>query len=194
MIAQNPIQTKIILASSSPRRQGLLKDMGLDFKVDQRKINEIYPPHLKGREIAEYLAGLKASAFDSSEIHEKHVLVTADTIVCLDEKLLTKPKNFEHAQEMLQLLSGKWHEVITSVCLKSNKKEKIFSASTQVKFKNLTSAEIHYYIENYKPYDKAGAYGIQEWIGFIGISEIRGSFYNVMGLPVQKLYEELKKF
>jgi len=188
------LKYKIILASGSPRRQSLLKELGLDFRVEQREIDEVYPTHLKGKEIAEYLSGLKATAFLSNEIPDDHLLITADTIVCVDDKMLAKPKDFKHAQEMLQLLSGRWHEVITGVCLKSNKKEKIFSVSTQVRFKTLSSSEINYYIENYKPYDKAGAYGIQEWIGFIGISEISGSFHNVMGLPVQKLYEELIKF
>ncbi|MBU1011771.1 MAG: septum formation protein Maf [Bacteroidetes bacterium] len=190
----NSLKYKIILASGSPRRQSLLKELGLDFSVELREIDEVYPPNLKGKEIAEYLAGLKAAAFKPNEIPDDQLLVTADTIVCVDDKMLAKPEDFAHAKEMLQLLSGRWHEVITGVCLKSNKKEKIFSASTKVRFKTLTSAEINYYIENYKPYDKAGAYGIQEWIGFIGISEISGSFHNVMGLPVQKLYEELLKF
>ncbi len=194
MIAPNPIQTKIILASGSPRRQSLLKEMGLDFQITQREVNEVYPPELKGKEIAEYLAGLKASAFNIEEIPDNEILITADTIVCLGEKLLGKPKNFKQAQEMLKLLSNKWHEVITGVCLKSNTKEKIFSATTQVRFKKLSASEINYYIHHYKPFDKAGAYGIQEWIGFIGIKEISGSFYNVMGLPVQKLYEEIQKF
>jgi len=190
----NSLKYKIILASGSPRRQSLLKELGFDFKIELREIDEVYPSHLKGKEIAEYLSGLKASAFLSDEIPENYLLITADTIVCVDDKMLAKPKAFKDAQEMLQLLSGRWHEVITGVCLKSNKKEKIFSASTQVRFKTLTLSEINFYIENYKPYDKAGAYGIQEWIGFIGISEISGSFHNVMGLPVQKLYDELIKF
>ncbi|PKP31397.1 MAG: septum formation protein Maf [Bacteroidetes bacterium HGW-Bacteroidetes-17] len=190
----NSLKYKIILASGSPRRQSLLKELGLDFRVELREIDEVYPPNLMGKEIAEYLAGLKAAAFKSNEIPDDHLLITADTIVCVDDKMLAKPEDFAHAKKMLQLLSGRWHEVITGVCLKSNKKQIIFSASTQVRFKTLTLSEINYYIENYKPYDKAGAYGIQEWIGFIGISEISGSFHNVMGLPVQKLYEELIKF
>lgn len=190
----NSLKYKIILASGSPRRQSLLKELGFDFRVELREIDEVYPPNLKGKEIAEYLAKLKASVFKTEEIPDDHLLITADTIVCVDDKMLAKPKDFKHAQEMLQLLSNRWHEVITGVCLKSNKKEQIFSASTQVRFKALTLPEINYYIENYKPYDKAGAYGIQEWIGFIGISEISGSFHNVMGLPVQKLYEQLIKF
>ncbi len=194
MPAINPLQKKIILASKSPRRQALLKDLGLDFKIEVRETNEQFPNHLKGKEIAEYLANLKAAAFSIKEIPEDHILITADTIVCLDDHLLTKPQNPQHAKEILQLLSGKWHEVITGVCLKSNKKETIFSSSTKVKFKALSAEEIDYYIEVYKPFDKAGAYGIQEWIGFIGIQKISGSFYNVMGLPVQKLYEELQAF
>lgn len=194
MIGSNPIQIRIILASGSPRRQALLKNMGLEFRIETRTISENYPPELKGKQIAEYLAKLKASAFEWNEIPAEHVLITADTIVCLEDQILEKPKDFAHASEMLEMLSGNWHEVITGVCLKSNQKEKIFSALTKVKFKYLSAAEIKYYIENYQPYDKAGAYGIQEWIGFIGIQEISGSFYNVMGLPVQKLYEELQKF
>ena len=194
MQPKNPLQKKIILASKSPRRQSLIKDLGLDFKVELRETEEVYPDHLRGKEIAEYLASLKASAFSNEEIQEEYILITADTIVCLEDHLLTKPKNAVHAREILQLLSGKWHEVITGVCLKSNKKERVFSSSTRVKFKVLSPEEINYYVEVYKPYDKAGAYGIQEWIGFIAIQEISGSFYNVMGLPVQKLYEELLAF
>lgn len=194
MSISNPIQKKIILASSSPRRQELLKNMDLNFEINCREVEEIYPEGLKGKDIAEYLAKLKASAFNHSEIPEEHILITADTVVCVGDQLLAKPNDFKHAREMLELLSDKWHEVITGVCLKSNQKEKIFSASTQVRFKALSFSEIKYYIEKYKPYDKAGAYGIQEWIGFIGIKEISGSFYNVMGLPVQKLYEELLTF
>lgn len=194
MSVKNPLQKKIILASASPRRRKLLEELGLDFNIVNPEVEEIHPENLKGKDIAIYLAELKANSFPANRIPENHILVTADTIVCLGDKLLNKPKDFEEALKMLEALSGKWHEVITAVCLKSNQKEKTFSSTTKVRFKKLTSTEIEYYISNYKPYDKAGAYGIQEWIGFIGIREISGSFYNVMGLPIQKLYEELQKF
>ena len=191
---KNLLRKKIILASGSPRRQFLLKDLGLNIEIKTKNIEEIYPDNLKGKEIAIFLAELKANAFDTSEIPENSLLVTADTIVCLDDEVLQKPKDFEDAQRILRSLSGKEHEVISGVCIRSKTKMRSFYASTKVCFKELSKEEIDHYIQTYQPYDKAGAYGIQEWIGYVAIEKIEGSFYNVMGLPIQKLYEELLMF
>ncbi|WP_321996526.1 Maf-like protein [Draconibacterium orientale] len=182
-----------ILASKSPRRQELLKSLGIHFQVKTKEVDEIYPPELAPAKIPGYLAEKKANAF-ADELNNDDLLITADTIVVLNEKVLEKPDDYDHAYEMLSALSGNMHEVITGVCLSSTNKSVTFSALTNVQFKKLTAAEIDYYITNFKPFDKAGAYGIQEWIGSIGISHIEGSFYNVMGLPLQKLYEEIQKF
>lgn len=184
---------KIILASGSPRRHQLMRDAGFDFEVRLKSIEEIYPETLPAEEIPEYLSCLKASAF-RSELTKDELLVTADTIVCLGAKTLGKPHNRENAIEMLHQLSGQKHRVVTGVCLTTVEKQQTFSVFTDVYFKELTEEEIVYYVDHYKPFDKAGAYGIQEWIGYIGIERIDGSFYNVMGLPVQKLYETLKNF
>ncbi|WP_319226762.1 Maf-like protein [Draconibacterium orientale] len=182
-----------ILASKSPRRQELLKSLGIHFQVKTKDVDENYPPELSPDQIPGYLAEKKANAF-ADELNNNDLLITADTIVVLNEKVLEKPDDYDHAYEMLSALSGNMHEVITGVCLSSTNKSVTFSALTNVQFKKLTAAEIDYYITNFKPFDKAGAYGIQEWIGSIGISHIEGSFYNVMGLPLQKLYEEIQKF
>ena len=183
----------IILASGSPRRQELFKELGLDFKIKVKPIEEVYSLNLKQEEITNYLAELKAKAFDI-ELSENDLVITSDTIVWIHDKALEKPKNKEHAIEILQKLSDKSHKVITSVCIKIINKLVTFSDITIVNFKKLSLEEINYYVENYNPYDKAGAYGIQEWIGFIGVTSINGSYFNVMGLPVNKLYEELKKW
>lgn len=182
----------IILASQSPRRKELLSLLDLEFKVEVKSIDEVFPKDLKTSEVAEYLAMLKASAFTT--IEDKQVIITADTVVVLDDTILGKPNNIVEASKMLRSLSNRNHEVITGVCLKSAKKVISFSSSTKVYFKNLSNAEIDYYIENYKPYDKAGSYGIQEWIGAIGITKIEGSYFNVVGLPIQELNEQLKNF
>ena len=182
----------IILASQSPRRKELLSLLDLEFKVEVKSIDEVFPKDLKTSEVAEYLAILKASAFTT--IEDKQVIITADTVVVLDDTILGKPNNIVEASKMLRSLSNRNHEVITGVCLKSAKKVISFSSSTKVYFKNLSNAEIDYYIENYKPYDKAGSYGIQEWIGAIGITKIEGSYFNVVGLPIQELNEQLKNF
>lgn len=184
---------KIILASGSPRRHQLMRDAGFDFEVRLKPTEEIYPEDLSPEQIPEYLSRLKAAAF-KEDLQADELLVTADTIVCLGAKVLGKPKNREHAIEMLQRLSGQKHTVVTGVCLTTTLKQQTFSAFTDVYFKVLTEEEIIYYIDRYRPFDKAGAYGIQEWIGYVGIERIDGSFYNVMGLPVQKLYETLKSF
>jgi len=182
-----------ILASKSPRRQELLKSLGIDFQVKTKDVDEDYPSELSPNEIPGYLAEKKAKAF-ANDLSNNDLLITADTIVVLNEQVLEKPDDYDHAYKMLSALSGKMHEVITGVCLRSTKKTVVFSSLTNVQFKQLTSTEIDYYITTFKPFDKAGAYGIQEWIGSIGISHIEGSFYNVMGLPLQKLYEEIQKF
>jgi len=191
-----PVKTnkKILLASASPRRSQLLKDAGFDFKIiTGKKIDETVPEKLIGKNAALYLAELKADAY-SEEIKPDTVLITADTVVCLGDRILGKPENYENAFEILQSLSGKKHKVITGVSIRSAEKKISFADETVVTFKKLDKEEIDYYITYYKPFDKAGAYGIQEWIGYIGITEITGSYFNVMGLPIQKVYEILKKF
>jgi len=182
-----------ILASKSPRRRQLLKSLGIEFEVRIKEIQEDYPETLKKEEIPVYLAKLKVQPF-ISKIKKNELIITADTIVWLNGKVLGKPKNKTEAVRMLNELSGNQHQVISGVCLTSKNKQSSFFSRSEVHFKQLTSEEIHYYVSKYKPFDKAGAYGIQEWIGSIGISHIEGSFYNVMGLPVQKLYEEVQKF
>ena len=179
------------MASGSPRRQELFKELGLEFSIQVKAVEEIYPPTLKGAEITNYLAELKAAAF--TDLAENDVVITSDTIVWLNDKAIEKPKDKPHAIEMLQEISGKCHEVITSICIKTFTSKKVFYDVTKVCFKSLSIEEINFYVENYQPFDKAGAYGIQEWIGFIGVNRIEGSYFNVMGLPVHKLYEELMK-
>jgi len=183
----------IILASQSPRRQMLLKGLDIPFEIKIKDIEEKYPPHLKREEIALYLSELKSSAFEN-DLDEKTLVITADTIVWINEKVLNKPKNFDDAVNILSQLSGKMHEVITGVCLMTKEKKRSFYALTKVYFKELSLEEIKYYVTNYKPYDKAGAYGAQEWIGYMAIEKIEGSYFNVMGLPTRLLYDELMKF
>lgn len=181
---------KITLASQSPRRQQLLAQLGVDFMSDVRPVNEVYPDNLHREEISEYLAQLKADAF--TNLSSQQLIITADTIVWHQQKALGKPQNTNEAKEMLESLSGQSHEVITSVCLKTKEQCVVFSDITQVFFRPLTTFEIDYYIDNYQPFDKAGAYGIQEWIGAIGIEKIIGSYTNVMGLPTEKLFRKLQ--
>jgi septum formation protein len=171
----------------------LLKSLGVHFKVKVKEVVESYPHGLKMTEIPVYLAKLKAQPF-FDELVENDLLITADTIVCLDGKVLGKPLDKAEAVEMLQSLGGKEHQVISGVCLTSARKQKAFWSISCVSFRDLTIEEIEYYVDVYKPFDKAGAYGIQEWIGYIGITHIEGSFYNVMGLPVQQLYSEILDF
>ncbi|RTY75237.1 Maf-like protein [Flavobacterium sp. LS1R10] len=182
----------IILASGSPRRQQFFKDLDLDFEIRLKEIEEIYPPELKAYEITNYLAELKASAFDG-ELQSNEILITSDTIVWYNNKALGKPKDEQDAFEILKSLSNATHQVITSVCFKTNEKVVLLHEITKVTFNTLSEESIRYYIENYKPYDKAGAYGIQEWIGFIGVSKIEGSYANVMGMPTDKVYDYLTK-
>ena len=189
MLKQKLTNYNVILASGSPRRQQFFKDLEIDFSIQLKEIEEIYPENLKGVAITDYLSNLKSDAF--STLNDNDLLITSDTIVWLEGKALGKPKDAKDAFTMLRAMSGKKHEVITSVCLKSTSFQKIINDITIVTFKELSDDEIHYYINNYKPFDKAGAYGIQEWLGFIGIEKIEGSYFNVVGLPVHKLYKEL---
>lgn len=182
-----------ILASKSPRRQEILRMLGMEFSVKTKEVEEKFPDGMSKNEIPEFLARLKAEPF-LPELQKNDLLITADTIVYLDGEVLGKPASKAEATKMLQKLSGKEHQVISGVCLSSFNKQLAFHAETNVRFKNLSEEEIQFYIQTYKPFDKAGAYGIQEWIGFIGITHIEGSFYNVMGLPVQQLYQEILKF
>ena len=179
----------VILASGSPRRQQFFKDLNIDFTIQLKEVDEVYSKGLKGSEITDFLADLKSKAF--TNLSENDLLITSDTIVWLADKALGKPKDAADAFSMLRILSGKKHEVITSISLKSKFFQKVINDTTVVSFNDITDEEINYYIKNYKPFDKAGAYGIQEWIGFIGINSIEGSYFNVVGLPVHKLYKEL---
>lgn len=183
----------IILGSGSPRRQELLKSLGFNFSTKPINADESFPENLKGSEIPIYLAEKKANAFPD-KLKDNELLITSDTVVWVNGQVLNKPENFEEAVGMLQLLSGKMHEVFTGVRLTSNTKHVAFSDATKVYFKELAKEEIEYYVANFNVYDKAGGYGVQDWIGYIGIDKIEGSFYNVMGLPVKELYEELMKF
>lgn len=183
---------KLILASGSPRRQQFFKDLDLDFEIRLKEIEEIFPPELKREAITNFLAELKANAFEG-ELKENEMLITSDTIVWHNDKALGKPKDEQDAFHILKSLSNATHEVITSVCFKTNEKSTVIHEVTQVTFNELSDEAIRYYLENYKPYDKAGAYGIQEWIGFVGVAKIEGSYTNVMGLPTDKVYEFLSK-
>ena len=183
---------QLILASGSPRRQQFFRDLDLDFEIRLKEIEEIYPSDLQAYEITNYLAQLKASAFDG-ELQPNEILITSDTIVWHNNKALGKPKDQHEAFEILKSLSNATHEVITSVCFKTTEKLEVIYEITKVTFNDLTDDAIRYYVENYKPYDKAGAYGIQEWIGFTAVSRIEGSYANVMGMPTDKVYEYLSK-
>ena len=185
---------KITLASKSPRRQQLLKEMGIEFEVRVKSVDESFPSGMGKENVALYLCEKKANEFAIDEFGNDELLITADTIVCLGDEILNKPAGRDHAIQMIEKLSGKKHEVITGICLRSAEKRKSFFVSTDVYFKMLSSEEIEYYVDHYKPYDKAGSYGIQEWIGYVGIEKIEGSYFNVVGLPTARLWEELKKF
>lgn len=180
---------KVILASGSPRRQDFFKELDLDFKIQVKAIDETYPSHLTHSQITDYISQQKAAAF--SNLQQNEILITSDTIVWLNEAALEKPKNTEHAKEMLRKLSGQMHEVITSVCFTTPGFQKTVHDVTKVWFKTLSDSEIDYYIKNYQPFDKAGGYGIQEWIGYIGIEKIEGCYFNVMGLPIRLVYKTL---
>ncbi len=182
-----------ILASKSPRRQELIHDLGIDFRVEIRDVEENFPAELYREEIPVFLAELKAKPFLGT-LAVNDLLITADTIVWLDGEVFGKPSDREDAFRILKKLSGKEHQVISGVCLTGMEKQKSFFSISNVSFRELSDKEIYFYIDEFKPYDKAGAYGIQEWIGYIGITHIEGSFYNVMGLPVQQLYSEIIRF
>lgn len=183
----------IVLASGSPRRQQFLRELDANFEVRLKEVEEVYPETLQGAEITDYLAELKASALDET-MSDDEILITSDTIVWHENKALGKPKDKEDAFAMIKSLSGKTHEVITSVCIKNAGNSETFNETTRVTFNELTDEEIAYYLEEYKPFDKAGSYGIQEWIGLVAIAKIEGSYANVVGMPVDKVYQHLMKF
>lgn len=193
MLKEQLSNYNLILASGSPRRHQFFKDLELDFEVRLKPVDEIFPEHLQKEEITDYLAKLKATAF-ISELSKSDILVTSDTIVWHNNKALNKPENEQMAFQMIKSLSNDEHEVITSICVTTAEKQIVRDTITSVTFRHLTDEEIWYYIKNFKPFDKAGAYGIQEWIGAIGITNIKGSFNNVVGLPTHLLYETLKDF
>ncbi len=193
MLKEKLNKINIILASGSPRRQQFFKEMDLHYTIRLKEIEEIYPENLKAEEITNFLAELKANAFEN-ELKENDILVTSDTIVWLNEKALGKPKDYDDAFKMLQQLANQTHEVITSVCLKSIDKTEVFHCVTKVTFSDLSDEAIRYYLDNYKPFDKAGSYGIQDWIGLIGISKIEGSYTNVVGLPTEMLFQKLMNY
>lgn len=184
---------KVILASNSPRRKELLAGLGVDYEVRTLPdVDESYPETLQGADIPLYIAKEKADAYVAM-MQPGELMITADTIVWLDGKVLGKPQDKEDALQMLRTMSGRTHEVFTGVCITTTNWQRSFTAQTEVRFATLSEEEIAYYVDNFQPMDKAGAYGVQEWIGFIGVENISGSYYNIMGLPVQKLYRELLK-
>lgn len=193
MILDNLKKYKVILASNSPRRKELLAGLGVDYEVRTLPdVDESYPETLQGADIPLFIAKEKADAYQSM-IQPDELMITADTIVWLNGKVLGKPEDREDALQMLRDMSGRTHEVFTGVCITTTEWQHSFSAQTEVRFSELSEEEISYYVDKYQPMDKAGAYGVQEWIGFIGVENISGSYYNIMGLPVQRLYRELLK-
>ena len=185
---------KVLLASNSPRRKELLQGIDIDFEIKVLPdIDESYPASLPVEDVAEFIAEKKASSY-TNNLKEDELLITADTVVILDGAIFGKPNNKEEANAMLTALSGKAHRVISGVCLATLEKQISFSVTSEVLFSELSSEEIEYYIDRYSPFDKAGSYGIQEWIGYIGVEHLSGSYFNIMGLPIQRLYRELKNF
>lgn len=181
---------KIVLASNSPRRKELLGGLGVDFEVRTlNDIDESYPDTLPAQQVSEYITGKKADAY---EVADGEIIITADTVVVVDDNILGKPADALEAKRMLRAISGKTHQVMTSVCIASSGLRKLFTVTTDVTFRQLTDGEIDYYVDTFRPLDKAGAYGIQEWIGYIGVTSLNGSYYNVMGFPVQRVYEVLR--
>ncbi|MFC4691241.1 Maf-like protein [Dokdonia genika] len=179
----------LILASGSPRRQQFFKELDLDFTIQLKPVDETFPDHLQGTEITDYLAKLKAAAF--TDLQATDILVTSDTIVWFNGVALNKPEDRDEAYAMIAALSGNSHQVITSVAFTTEESQTVINDTTTVTFKELTEAEINYYIDNYQPYDKAGGYGIQEWFGYIAVTSLEGSYFNVMGMPLHKVYETL---
>lgn len=194
LLAEKLKDYKIILGSRSPRRRELMSGAGIEYTLaDGYEVEELYPKTMKAEKVPTYLAELKADGYPGL-LGENEILITADTVVISDSEVLGKPDGREGAMDMLHRLSGSRHTVITGVCIRSKEKTAIFSSSSDVWFRRVTDEEIAYYVDNFEPWDKAGAYGIQEWIGFVAIERIDGSFYNVMGLPIQQLYVKLNKF
>lgn len=194
MMLDNLKKYNIVLASKSPRRQELLKGIGVEFLVLTKEVDESYPKDISVFDVAPYLSVKKAKAFDDAELPENYMVITADTIVIVNDMILGKPNDEDDARKMLRLLSGKKHSVITGVTIHTKEKTKTFSVTSKVSFDVLDEDEMEYYVNNYKPFDKAGSYGVQEWIGYIGVNYVEGSYFNVMGLPTQKLYQMLKQF
>lgn len=184
----------IVLASKSPRRQELLKGIGVEFSVLTKDVDESYSKNISVFDVAPFLSLKKAKAFEESELPENYLVITADTIVVVDDKILGKPVDAEDATNMLRLISGKKHSVITGVTIRTAERIKTFSVTSKVSFDVMDEDEIEYYVSEFKPFDKAGSYGIQEWIGYIGVNNVEGSYFNVMGLPTHKLYQMLKFF
>ena len=184
----------IVLASKSPRRQELLKGIGVDFSILTKEVDESFPSKLPLIDVAPFLSLKKAKAFEDAELPDNYMVITADTVVIVENEILGKPIDRDDAVRMMNLLSGKVHKVVTGVTVHTREKTKTFSVISKVTFETLDNQEVDYYIDNFKPYDKAGAYGVQEWIGYIGVSNVEGSYYNVMGLPTQRLYKVLKEF
>lgn len=184
----------IILASKSPRRQELLKGIGIVFNIMTKDVDESYSKNISVYEVAPFLSLKKAKAFDESELPENYMVITADTVVLINDTILGKPKDDDDARKMLKILSGNKHSVITGVTVRTKEKTKTFSVTSKVSFDVLDETEINYYVDNFKPFDKAGSYGIQEWIGYIGVNGVDGSYFNVMGLPTHRLYQILKNF
>lgn len=184
----------VVLASKSPRRQELLRGIGFDFVVFTKEVDESYPDATPLRDVAPLLSLKKAKAFEDEELPENYLVITADTVVVVGNEILGKPKDKDDAVRMLKALSGNVHEVVTGVTIHTKEMSRTFSVTSKVSFETLDNEEIEYYIDKYRPYDKAGAYGVQEWIGFIGVNNVEGSYFNVMGLPTHRLYKELKCF
>lgn len=190
---KNLSNKQLILASKSPRRQELLKGLNLTFEIRTKDVEENYPADLKAEDVPIFLAEKKANAF-LSELKSNEIIITSDTIVIHQGKILEKPQSKEQAHEMLRTLANSTHTVVTGVCIQSLEQKEVFSDHTEVEFSELSDEEINFYIENYKPFDKAGSYGAQDWIGFVAIKKLTGSYFNVMGLPVHLVYEVLKRF
>lgn len=194
MMLDNLKKYNVVLASKSPRRQELLRGIGIEFSVMTKEVDESYSKNISVFDVAPYLSVKKAKSFEDSDLPNNYMLITADTVVVVNDAILGKPKDEEDARNMLRLLSGKKHYVITGVTIHTKDKTKTFSVSSKVSFDDLSDDEIEYYVNVYKPFDKAGSYGVQEWIGYIGVNSVEGSYFNVMGLPTHKLYQMLKQF